>query len=163
MFQIALGAELQVIRRDTKEPIEQAFIRSYPDKREFGISDFSRVLPTGSYYWNLPRQYLGNKVRWTIMNLVSNRVDLQFRVTLTTRICLVRMWIRTPHRKGVMLQADVFIIPTTFSQDEFAILERLVWIRTIFASIICTNESRLMYDVIRMVIASVSGQPIMAV
>ncbi|XP_064610527.1 LOW QUALITY PROTEIN: basement membrane-specific heparan sulfate proteoglycan core protein-like [Liolophura sinensis] len=60
--QIALGSELQVIRRDTKQAIEQAFIRSYPNKREFGISDFSRVLPTGSYYWNLPVQYLGNKL-----------------------------------------------------------------------------------------------------
>ena len=60
--QITLGNRVELVRRPTMEPAEQAFIQYIPSSREFQVQDFNTVLRTGSYYWSLPYQYLSKRV-----------------------------------------------------------------------------------------------------
>ncbi|XP_025082607.1 basement membrane-specific heparan sulfate proteoglycan core protein-like isoform X8 [Pomacea canaliculata] len=71
--QITLGNQLQLVRRTTLQPVEEGFVRYIPSSGEFLVQDLSRTLPSDTYYWSLPRQYLGNR-------LTSYGGDLSYRV-----------------------------------------------------------------------------------
>ncbi|GFO45203.1 basement membrane-specific heparan sulfate proteoglycan core protein, partial [Plakobranchus ocellatus] len=60
--QISLGNQVAVVRRDTMEPVEQSLIRYIPVSRQFEITDYNRVLRSGSWYWSLPYQYLSKRI-----------------------------------------------------------------------------------------------------
>ncbi|KAK7494115.1 hypothetical protein BaRGS_00014588, partial [Batillaria attramentaria] len=60
--QITLGNRLELVRRATLLPVEEGFVQYIPSSGEFLVQDFNRALPTGSFYWSLPRQYLGNRL-----------------------------------------------------------------------------------------------------
>ena len=53
------------MRRDDDRltPVEQRFVDFRPTTREYQVLDMTRALPTGSYYWSLPREFLGERVR----------------------------------------------------------------------------------------------------
>ncbi|XP_076452135.1 basement membrane-specific heparan sulfate proteoglycan core protein-like isoform X4 [Babylonia areolata] len=71
--QITLGNRMELVRRTTLQPVEEGFIQYVPSSGDFAVQDFGRTLPSGSYYWSLPRQYLGNR-------LTSYGGDLSYRV-----------------------------------------------------------------------------------
>ncbi|ESO88858.1 hypothetical protein LOTGIDRAFT_125410, partial [Lottia gigantea] len=54
-------------------PVEEGFITFIPSTREFSVQDFQQVLRGDSYYWKLPKQYLGNRI-------TSYGGDLTYRV-----------------------------------------------------------------------------------
>ncbi|XP_012944719.1 basement membrane-specific heparan sulfate proteoglycan core protein [Aplysia californica] len=62
LSQITLGNRVELVRRTTLEPAEQAFIQYIPSSRQFQVDDFNSVLRTGSYYWSLPYQYLSKRL-----------------------------------------------------------------------------------------------------
>ena len=66
-MQITLGSRLELVRRANLLPVEEGFIQYVPSSREFVVQDFNRAFPSGSYYWSLPRQYLGNRVSGCFM------------------------------------------------------------------------------------------------
>ena len=55
---------MQFVRRlgEGSTPVEQRFVDFKPTTREFQVLDMTRALPTGSYYWTLPREFLGERV-----------------------------------------------------------------------------------------------------
>ena len=62
VVQITLGSRMELVNRATLQPVEEGFIQYVPSSGDFVVRDFNRVLPSGSFYWSLPRQYLGNRV-----------------------------------------------------------------------------------------------------
>ncbi|XP_070207543.1 basement membrane-specific heparan sulfate proteoglycan core protein-like isoform X4 [Littorina saxatilis] len=60
--QITMGSRLELVQRATLLPVEEGFIQYISSSSEFAVQDFNRAFPSGTYYWSLPAQYLGNRL-----------------------------------------------------------------------------------------------------
>lgn len=53
------------MRREVEEtltPIDNAYINYRGQTGEYEVRDLYRALPSGRYYWKLPREYIGDRV-----------------------------------------------------------------------------------------------------
>ena len=75
--QLSLGNELKLTTEDLSRTLDSTFVEFIPARSEFSVRDYNRRVRQGTYYWSMPRQFLGKKVRtswktkWTYFIFLS--------------------------------------------------------------------------------------------
>ena len=64
---LSLGNELKLTTEDLSRTLDSTFVEFIPARSEFSVRDYNRRVRQGTYYWSMPRQFLGKKVR-TFLN-----------------------------------------------------------------------------------------------
>jgi hypothetical protein len=71
LFQIALVNPMRFTSWEGDNrlvPVDQTFVNFRQRTGEYQVQDISRALPQGSYYWQMPREFLGERVRMLIFS-----------------------------------------------------------------------------------------------
>ena len=66
LFQIALVNPMKFVSRGSGEeliPVDQTFVNYRQRTGEYQVQDMTRALPQGNYYWQMPREFLGERVK----------------------------------------------------------------------------------------------------
>lgn len=96
IFQISIGNTLEIVDRFNRRPLGSPIFRYDATSREFTITDYARTVQGSGYYWSLPRQFLGNKVRigfdlFFASIWKENSVNLRYNHIKMNAKCTVRL------------------------------------------------------------------------
>ncbi|XP_064642804.1 basement membrane-specific heparan sulfate proteoglycan core protein-like isoform X7 [Lineus longissimus] len=60
--QLSIGSQIAMINYASQQTMDPNYIQFNPGTRQFSVADYGSITRDGTYYWNLPRQFLGNKL-----------------------------------------------------------------------------------------------------
>ena len=115
IFQIAIGNEINFVEKNTQQPFPGDVVTTDAARRQFTIRDYSRNV-RGEYYWSLPTQFLGNKVRAIHMEEWISFVCL-LSASFSSK-CVE--WLNPCHVESVWEDVEIYLNIASFLDAEMA-------------------------------------------